>query len=259
MQIVVCLKQVPRDNSLTIAADLRLQADGIEKIINLFDEYAVEAALQLAEQHNGTVTVVSLGTAEWAEQLRRALAMGANEAILLADDAFSALDSLGAARVLAAAIRKIGSVNLVIAGRNSTDEESGTLVPALARTLGWPQATYVSKVIALEPGATLRVERSLEQEVETLRTGLPAVISVNKDINEPRYPSLLKIKKVAKIEVPVWTARDLGLTAADLAPAVTLAGRVPPPTRPAAEVISGADTAEKVRKLADRLAELQLI
>jgi electron transfer flavoprotein beta subunit len=259
MHIVVCLKQVPRDNSLKINADLSLSADGIEKIINLFDEYAIEAALQLAEAHSGRVTVLSLGSAEWAEQQRRALAMGADEARLLIDPAFEQLDSLAAARVLAAAIGKLAPVDLVIAGRNSTDEESGTLVPALARTLGWAQATYVSRLIELQAGAALRVERSLEQEVETLRVPFPAVISVNKDVNEPRYPSLLKIKKAAKVEPPVWTAADLGLSAADLAPAVSLSGRVPPPPRPAAEVISGSDTAEKVRKLVDRLVELQLI
>jgi electron transfer flavoprotein beta subunit len=259
MHIVVCLKQVPRDNSLKIQGDLSLSADGIEKIINLFDEYAIEAALQLAEEHSGRVTVLSIGSAEWAEQQRRALAMGADEARLLIDPAFAQLDSLGAARVIAAAVRKLAPVDLVIAGRNSTDEESGTLVPALARTLGWPQATYVSKLLELQPSSALRVERSLEQEVETLHVALPAVISVNKDLNEPRYPSLLKIKKAARVEPPVWNAADLGLSAAELAPAAVLSGRVPPPPRPAAEVISGADTAEKVRKLVDRLAELQLL
>jgi electron transfer flavoprotein beta subunit len=252
------MKQVPRDNSVKINPDLSINADGIEKIINLFDEYAVEEGIAWNEQHGGTLTVLSLGTSEWMEQMRRALAMGATDAVLLSDPAFASLDTLAAAKVVAAAIRKLGDVDLIFTGRNSTDDESGAFAPALARALGWPQLTYVGKVLALDPGAkSISVERHLETVVETVQTALPAVVSVIKDINSPRYPSLLKIKKVAKVEPPVWSAADLGLT--ELLPAATVAARVPPPPRPKGEMIDGPDTAAKVKKLVDRLLESQVL
>jgi electron transfer flavoprotein beta subunit len=259
MHIVVCLKQVPRDNSVKITPDLGINDEGIEKIINLFDEYAIEEALQLNEQHGGKVTVLSLGAASWIDQMRRALAMGATDALLLSDTAFDKLDTLGAARAVAAAIKKLGDVDLVLTGRNSTDDESGAFAPALARLLGWPQLTYVGKIVELTPGGRLVAERHLETVVETVAASLPAVISVVKDINQPRYPSLLKIKRVARIEPPVWTAADLGLSAADLSPSLTVAARVPPPPRPKGELIQGADAAQKVRTLVDKLLENQVI
>lgn len=256
MHIVVCMKQVPRDNSVKINPDLSINADGIEKIINLFDEYAIEEGITWNEKHGGKLTVLSMGTDEWVEQMRRALAMGATDALLLKDPAFADLDTLAAARVVAAAIKKLGDVDLVITGRNSTDDESGAFAPALARTLGWPQLTYVGKVIDVD-GKAISAERHLEAVVETVTAPLPAVISVIKDINSPRYPSLLKIKRVAKVDPPVWTAADLGV--GGLAPAASVAARVPPPARASGEMIDGADTAAKVKKLVDKLLENQII
>jgi electron transfer flavoprotein beta subunit len=258
MHIVVCMKQVPRDNSVKINPDLSVNADGIEKIINLFDEYAIEEGIAWNERHGGQLTVLSMGSDEWVEQMRRALAMGATDALLLKDDAFAALDTIAAARVAAAAIRKLGDVDLVITGRNSTDDESGAFAPALARTLGWPQLTYVGKLLDVNPGAkTISAERHLETVVETVTAPLPAVISVIKDINEPRYPSLLKIKKVARVEPQVWSAADLGV--GGLAPAATVAARVPPPARARGEMIEGPDAASKVKALVDKLLESQII
>ena len=203
MHIVVCMKQVPRDNSVKINNDLSINAEGIEQIMNLFDEYAMEEALQWNEKLGGKVTVLSLGPDEWKEQIRRALAMGATDALLLNDPSYANLDVLGAAKVVADAIKKLGDVDLVLAGRNSTDDESGAFGPALARALGWPQLTYVGKFLEVNDGAKkMVVERHLEEQVETVETSLPAVATVVKDINEPRYPSLLRIKKVAKVEIP---------------------------------------------------------
>lgn len=258
MHIVVCMKQVPRDNSVKINPDLSINADGIEKIINLFDEYAIEEGITWNEKHGGKLTVLSMGSDEWVEQMRRALAMGASDSLLLKDPSFANLDTLAAAKVVAAAIKKLGDVDLIITGRNSTDDESGAFAPALARALGWPQLTYVGKVIDVDPaGKSISAERHLETVVETVTAPLPAVISVIKDINSPRYPSLLKIKKVAKIDPPVWTAADLGVSG--LAPAASVAARVPPPARAGGEVIDGGDTAAKVKKLVDKLLENQII
>jgi len=259
MHIVVCMKQVPRDNSVKINADLTINADGIEQIMNLFDEYAVEEALQWNEKLGGKVTVLSIGPEDWKEQIRRALAMGATDSLLLSDPAFARLDTFGAARVAAAAIRKLGDVDLVVCGRNSTDDETGAFAPALARLLGWAQLTYVGKIATLESGKKIVVERHLEDVVETVEASLPAVVTVVKGINEPRYPSLLRIRKVAKVEIPTWSAADLGLSAADLTPALNLVNRVPPPPRPKGEMIEGASAAEKVARLVDKLMEAQVI
>jgi electron transfer flavoprotein beta subunit len=282
MHIVVCMKQVPRDNSVKINADLTINADGIDQIMNLFDEYAVEEALQWNEKLGGKVTVLSIGPEDWKEQIRRALAMGATDSLLLSDPAFTRLDTSGAARVAAAAIRKLGDVDLVVCGRNSTDDETGAFAPALARLLGWAQLTYVGKIATLERSeigahfdpqwqltyvgkiATLEsgkivVERHLEDVVETVEASLPAVVTVVKGINEPRYPSMLRIRKVAKVEIPTWSAADLGLSAADLTPALNLVNRVPPPPRPKGEMIEGASAAEKVARLVDKLMEAQVI
>jgi electron transfer flavoprotein beta subunit len=258
MHIVVCVKQVPQQNSVKINADLSINSDGIDNIMSLFDEHAIEAALLLNEKYAGQVTILSIGPAEWKEQIRRALAMGATDALLLSDPAFTTLDVLGAARVAAAGIRKLGTVDLVICGRNSTDDESGAFGPSLARILGWPQATYVGAITEAEKGRVV-VERHLEDQIETVEAKLPAVVSVIKGSAEPRYPSLLRIRKVAKVEIPTWGAADLGLSAADLTPAITIAGRVPPPARPGGEIITGASASEKVRTLVDKLLATQVI
>jgi electron transfer flavoprotein beta subunit len=258
MHIVVAMKQVPRDNSVKINADLSINAEGIEQIMNLFDEYAVEEGLRWNEKLGGKVTVLSLGPEEWKEQIRRALAMGATDALLLSDPSFAKLDVLGAARAFAAAINKLGDVDLIICGRNSTDDESGAFGPTLARALGWPQLTYVGKIAELdEGGKRIVAERHLEEQIEIVESRLPAVVTVVKDINEPRYPSLLRIKRVARAEIPIWGAADLGAT--DLAPIAAITTRVPPPPRSSGEIIQGADTAEKVRKLVDKLVESQVI
>jgi electron transfer flavoprotein beta subunit len=258
MHIVVCVKQVPRDNSVKIDSSLRVDATGIEPIINLFDEYALEEGITWNEQLGGKVTALSISADDWTETLRRSLAMGATDTLLLHDAAFADLDTLGAARVAAAAINKLADVDLVIAGRNSTDDESGAFGPMLARLLGWPQLTYIGKIVALGDGK-ISVERHLERSVEQLSASLPAVVTVVKDINQPRYPSLLKIKKASKAEIPTWGIADLGLAPADLAPAAELLSRVPPPPRPSGQMIEGADAAEKARKLVDALASDGLI
>lgn len=260
MHIVVCMKQVPRDNTVKINSDLSINAEGIEPIMNLFDEYAVEEGLRWNEQLGGKVTVLSLGPDDWKDQIRRALAMGATDSLLLSDPAFAKLDTLGAARVVAAAIKKLGDVDLILCGRNSTDDESGAFGPALARLLGWPQLTYVGKVSEIdEGGKRIVAERHLEEQIETVEAPLPAVVSVVKDLNEPRYPSLLRIKRVAKVEIPTWSASDLGIGDDALTPAAQITARIPPPPRPSGEIIQGSDAAEKVRKLVDKLLENQVI
>lgn len=247
MKIVVCLKQVPRDNTVAITANYEIDAGGIEPIINLFDEYALETALQLNDNHGGSVTVLSLGNDEWQDQLRRAMAMGASDALLVHADA--QYDVYSAAQIIANAIRHLGLPDVVLCGRNATDDESGALAPMVARLLGWPQVTYVTAITA-STATTLTAVRQLEDERETVHVTLPAVMSISKGEQEPRFPSLLRVRKFAKHVVPTVTIADIG---APTASAVRVIDRVPPAARKGGEIIAGADVAAKVAGLVDRL------
>ncbi len=258
MHAVVFIKQVPQQNSVKITGDKKIDASGIEPIISLFDEYAIEEALLQVEKNDGQVTVITIGGEESLESLRKALAMGADQAILINDPALSDIDSLGAAKVAAAAVKKLGDVDVIFCGKQSTDDETAVFGPALARFLNIPVLTYVFKVHELGNGRAV-VDRALESTVQTVESTLPAVLTTVKDLNQPRYPSLLKIKKAQKADVPRWSVADLGLDAATLAPRVTYLDRVPPPPRPSGQIIDGASAQEKAQKLVDALVEAKVI
>ena len=260
MHALVFIKQVPQQNSVKISPDKRIDASGIEPIISLFDEYAIEEALLQVERHGGKVTVVTIGNEEDKESLRKALAMGADEALLASDPAFEDIGALGAAHVAAAAVRKIGDVDIIFCGKQSTDDETAVFGPALARFLGIPVLSYVFKVHEVDVAARrVVVDRALERVVETVESSLPAVLTTVKDLNQPRYPSLLKIRKASKAEIPVYSARDLGVSPEELTPRVVYLDRVPPPPRPRGEIIDGTSPQEKARKLIDKLVDTQVI
>ena len=260
MRALVFMKQVPQQNSVKITADKHIDASGIEPIISLFDEYALEEALLQVEKHGGTVTAVTIGDKEDSESLRKALAMGVDDVVLVSDPAFGELGSLGAARVGAALVRKLGDVDLIFCGKQSTDDETAVFGPALARYLDIPVLSYVFKVHEVDPVARrVVVDRALEDEIETIEATMPAVLTTVKDLNQPRYPSLLKIRKAAKADIPVYTAADLGLTPEELQPRVQYLDRVPPRSRPVGEMIDGASPQEKARNLVDKLVEAQVI
>lgn len=260
MHALVFIKQVPQQNSVKITPDKQIDASGIEPIISLFDEYAIEEALLQVEKHGGKVTAVTIGHEDDKESLRKALAMGVDEAVLVSDPAFDNIDSLGAARVGAAVVRKISDVDIIFCGKQSTDDETAVFGPALARFLGIPVLSYVFKVHEIDPAAgRVVVDRALESVVETVESSLPAVLTTVKDLNQPRYPSLLKVRKAARAEIPVFNMQDLGLAAEEVAPRVVYVDRVPPPPRPWGEIIEGASAEEKARKLVDKLVEAQVI
>jgi electron transfer flavoprotein beta subunit len=243
MRIVVCMKQVPRDNTVGITAQQTIDASGIEQIPNLFDEYALEAALQMSDDSGADVSVVSMGSDDVVDQLRRAMAMGATDALRIAAD--ENVDTFAAVTMMAQALREQGLPDVVLCGRNSTDDDTGGFAPMLARVFGWPQVTYVSKVTEVGESHVV-VVRQLEDEVETIKVALPAVLSVSKGEQEPRYPSLIRVRKFAKADVP-------SVTVAATATATSVLTRVPPPARKSGEIIAGADTAAKVATLVDRL------
>ncbi len=260
MHAVVFLKQVPQQNNVKITPDQRIDVSGLEPIISLFDEYAIEEALLQVEKNGGRVTAITIGSEDDREALRKALAMGVDRAVLVSDPIFRDTGSLGAARIAAHVIRKLGDVEVIFCGKQSTDDETAVFGPALARFLDIPVLSYVFKVHELDPAAKrVVVDRALESVIETVETTLPAVLTTVKDLNQPRYPSLLKVRKAAKAEIPMLTGTDLNLTQADLTPRVVYVDRVSPPPRPTGQIIEGVSAQDKARELVDKLVASQVI
>ena len=211
MKIIACIKQVADSEAKVRAENGQISWGDAPLVINPFDEYAVEGALQQKEALGGTVTALCIGPESAKEALKHALAMGADNALLISDPALASLDTQGAARVLAAAIKKSGDVDLVIFGRQTLDDGSGLTAAQTARILGWPMLGLVG-LIKLD-GQSLQVERVIEEGRQIVSTKLPAVMSVVQSIGEPRYPSFMGIRKASKAEIPVWSLADLGISA----------------------------------------------
>ncbi len=211
MNIVVCLKQVPGTTEVKIDPETNtLVRQGIKNIVNPFDTYALEEGVRLKERYEGKVTAVSMGPPQAEEILREAISSGADEAILLSDTAFAGADTLATSYTLSQAIRKIQDYDLIICGRQTVDGDTGQVGPELAEMLEIPFVAYVSKVEEIETDR-MKVQRMVEDGHETIETPLPAVITVVKEINVPRLPSLRGLTRAKSAEVPVWTAQDLGV------------------------------------------------
>ncbi len=260
MNIVVCVKQTPDTAATVTVEDGRVSWGDAPLVLNPWDEYAVEQALLTKEAHGGKVTALTMGPEGPNEALKLALAMGADEAVLISDPALENADTLIASQVLAKGIEKLGQVDIVFFGRSSVDSESGVLGAQVARRLGWPSLSLVAAVSALDPDAgTIEVERMLEEGRQVVRSKLPAVVSVVKEINEPRYPSFMGIRRAARVQVPVWTAADLTLSEVG-SPAVHWPEiYAPPKVETTCELIEGESPEEIARKLADRLIEEKVI
>jgi len=213
MDIIVCVKRVPETAEADIVIDKTgkgIDTGGLVFDINEWDNYAVEEAILLKEKHGGSVTVISMGPEASNETLRRALAMGADEAIRLTDPAFSRSDGYAIARVLSQAIKPL-AYNLILTGVQAEDDGYGQVGPTLAKILGIGHATVVNMIERIE-GGTARVHRELEGGLEeVLDLELPAVLTIQSGINEPRYVSIMGIRKVAKKEIRVLGLADLAM------------------------------------------------
>ena len=211
MNIVVCLKQVPGTTNVQIDPETNtLRRQGIANVVNPFDAYALEEGVRLKERYGGKVTALSMGPPQAEEMLREAISCGADEAILLSDTAFAGADTLATSYTLSRAMNKIGEYDLVVCGRQTIDGDTGQVGPELAEWLDVPFAAYVSKVEEIENGL-MRVERMVEDGHEVIEMPLPGIITVVKEINVPRLPSLRGMARAKKAEMPVWTAADLGV------------------------------------------------
>ncbi len=266
MNIIVCIKQVPDTTEVKINPETgTLIREGVPSIVNPFDMYAIEEGLRLKEQFGGKVTVVSMGPPQAKEALKEAVAMGADEAVLLSDRAFAGSDTWATAYTLSQAIRKLGQFDVILCGKQAIDGDTGQVGPGIARQLGITQLTYVFKILKLDPQSrALVVERLLEEGREVVEAQLPALLTVVKDINQPRYPTFLGIRRATKLDIPVWGAADLPETDAGklgLKGSPTQVVKVfSPPKREGTVVLIQAETVdEAAAALADRLLAEKVI
>lgn len=214
MKIVVCIKQVPDTNEVKIdPATGTLIRDGIPSIMNPDDKNALEEALRLKDEYKAHVTVITMGPQQANKVLYEALAMGADEAILLTDRAFAGADTWATSKALTKAIDKIG-FDLIFAGRQAIDGDTAQVGPEIAEQLDLPQVTYVEKVEVLEDG--LRVRRALEDGYENIRIKMPCLLTCIKELNKPRYMNMWDIFTCFKKEIKVMTATDLNVEASEL-------------------------------------------
>lgn len=250
MKIVVCIKQVPDSTAKVVVEQGKVSWGDAPLIMNPWDEYAVEAALQQKEALGGTVTAVTIGDESTKETLKRALAMGADDAILICDPALVNMDTQATAQVLAAAIQKTGGVDMAFFGRQAIDGDAGLVPAQTARLLGWPALTLAS-VIKIE-GSNVRVERGIEEGRQIVTAKLPAVFSLTKDFGEPRYPSFMGIRKASRAEIPTWSLAELGIAA----PASVIAWPEimnPPSREVTCEFITGGSPEEIAETLANKI------
>jgi electron transfer flavoprotein beta subunit len=250
LKIIACIKQVPDSEAKVKAENGQVTWGDAPLVINPFDEYAVEGALQQKEANGGTVTALCIGPESARDALKHALAMGADEAVLVSDPALESIDSVGAARILAAAINKIGGADMVMFGRQTLDNGAGLTPPQTARVLGWPMLGLVGQ-IKVDAGS-VTVERVLEEGRQTVKANLPAILSIVQSIGEPRYPSFMGIRKASKATIPVWSLADLGTSAP--AAVVSRTELMNPPSRElTCDMIAG-ETPEAIGEmLADKI------
>ncbi|HEX4815514.1 MAG TPA: electron transfer flavoprotein subunit beta/FixA family protein [Nonomuraea sp.] len=259
MNIVVCVKQVPdtaTERKLR-SDDKTLDRDAADGVVNELDEYAVEEALKLKEAHGGEVTVLTMGPGKATDTIRKALAMGADKAVHLSDEALHGSDALSTSYAMAQVLKKIG-FDLVVLGSESTDARTGVLAAMLAERLGTAQLTLANKVEV--DGSSIRIQRITEYGHDKVEATLPAVVSVVEKINEPRYPSFKGIMAAKKKPVETLSIDDASIDAAQVGLAAAWSEVVdfaPAPPRAAGTIVK--DEGDGGVKAADFLASKKFI
>ncbi|MBM4288726.1 MAG: electron transfer flavoprotein subunit beta/FixA family protein [Deltaproteobacteria bacterium] len=260
MKIIVCVKQVPETQDVRLdPVTHNLLREGVKSIINPFDLYALEEGLRIREQQGGTVTVLTMGPPQAEAALREALTYGADQGILLSDRAFAGADTWATAFTLAAAVRKLGGADVIFCGKQAIDGDTAQVGPELAAFLDIPQVAWARKLTFVGP-ERLQVERLLDHGYDLVEVQLPALITVVKEINEPRLPSFKAKLKAKAATIPVYSLSDLGLTEnqVGLKGSFTRVVRVfPPPARGQREILQGAPE-ELAAALWGRLQQMHL-
>ncbi len=211
MNIIVCIKQVPETTEVRINPETNtLIREGVKSIINPFDMYAIEEAVRLKEKFTGKITVVTMGPPQADAALREAISMGADEGILVCDRAFAGSDTWATSYTLAGAIKKIGVFDVIICGKQASDGDTAQVGPGISTHLDIPQVTYVKKIEEVKD-KTMRVERMLEEGYEIIETPIPVLLTVVKEINEPRLPSLKGMMRAKSAKIITYGQKDLNL------------------------------------------------
>ena len=259
MKILVCVKQVPDTTEVRINRETNtLQRQDVPSILNPFDRHALEEALRVKERCGGTVSVLTMGPLQAQEVLKECLALGADEAVLVRDKAFAGADTLATSRTMAAAIAKLQPAELIFCGKQAIDGDTAQVGPELAEHLNMAQITCVSKLEVFPAERRLIAEREVEDGHEVLELSLPAVLTVSKSLNEPRYPSIKGRLRANKTSIPILTLADLGLQAEEtgLQGSPTRVVRIfAPETRKGGEVIQGMAPRQAADLLAIRLKQ----
>ncbi len=264
VNIAVLAKQVV-DPEMPMAA-FRIDADAkavvpppnIPPVVNGFDENAVEAALQIKDSQEASITVISTGTSFALDVMKKPLSMGADELVLLQDDAFqNSIDSFFTAQLLAAAIRKLGGFDLIICGRQASDWDNAQVPLGVAEILGLSCVSLGKKVEVTDGHVT--VERVTPDGYEVIEAPLPALVTVSNELGQPRYPTLRGIMAATRKRPTIWSSEDLEMDTAQLQPRVTLQDLFVPVRDQQCEIIEGEDDADAGRQLALKLREAKLI
>ena len=256
MRYLVCIKQTPDTAELPKISPEEAESGklSVNLVVNPWDEHAIEGGLQLMENYGGTTGAVTVGDDGAVDALRSALAMGCKDATLVKHT--DEIDAWGVAELLAAAVKHDGDVDVVLTGQMTIDGNSGTVPVALGRKLGWPVLTGVAKIVDLTEDS-ITVERVVGQTRLTVRTSTPVVLSVIKEIGEPRYPTFINIRKAARVKVPVLTAEDLGVEPP--APVVHVSNYRKPPARDAKVTLFEGTPKEAAAALIDALLEEKVL
>ncbi len=225
MRIIVCMKQIIDLEKIRIKADTREPVlEGLPVRFGDFEKNALEEAVRIKEKQGGPsagsgqgvqITTVAVGSPKLKDTIKEALAIGADEAIILTDPLFGGSDAMGTARTLAKVAQKIGEYDLIMLGEGSTDDHTGQVPSRLAELLGLPQVTYVREMQVLE-GKRVRAVRDLEDALVEVEVNLPAIVSVTGEINQPRLPPLTAILKAARKPTKTWGPNDIGITATEV-------------------------------------------
>ena len=257
MHIVVCIKQVPDTTEVKIDPKTHtLIREGVASIINPFDMYAIEESLRIKEKKGGKVTVLTMGPPQAENALREAISMGIDNAILLSDRAFAGSDTWATSYTLSMALKKMGTFDLIICGKQASDGDTAQVGPGLAAHLNLPQITYVRKIEEIADDHVV-AERLLEDGTEIIRAPLPCLLTVVKEINEPRIPSLKGKLAAKKAQITLWKSADLACEPSSLgldgSPTKVVKIFNPPP-RAGGEILKG-EPEQTVPQLAAKLKD----